>query len=746
MSAALGRTLFKLNLEKDQAVSFGGEVWKYRGRASDRERRLLFDNADQLVRDFTDRELIQHQVDGKLRYLTLVEKEALGRKHAGGRARVIMDSCGPLDKAHIDRVRSYVRGWERAGRPSRTIEALEPVIVDVAHEIGDHAAPSVRTFQRWIKLSEETGADPEAFVKQVANQGNYDKRHDPVLLEMIEDWVHKHYLVEPRKTLPYVFAMVKEELKEHNKPLPLADRLPMVGRATIYQIMRAVDRYTETYCHRGREEADHKFRMVEDGPVTERHNECWEIDHTTVDLIVIDHRTELPIGRPFITMAIDRHTRLIAGYYVSWDFPGIVPTIECLRNAALPKDSSLAKAKGVRNPWPAFNTPSQLVSDNAKHFYSKSYKEVCRNLGIDPARAPLKKAWFKGRIERMFGTYVRGLCHMVPGTSFSNIFQRLKEKPPEKVAACTLAEFDAMLVRFIVDIYHTRRHRILNTSPLIAYQESMRLHGMKRPLNPDELASKLSIPYWRTVQREGLLFENLWYRGPELIDLMVDKKLSRTVKIKVDPQDLTHIWFIHPATNKPVKVGIQKSMETKIRGITLDVHRLALSMQRANTDCLAGEDGISEAYGIIAKALEDKVRGNGLENRRLSAKHLDKLRARAEAYATQDAPEPQPLDPLEEVEISEELLAQVTADAEPTNLVPFTGSRVTPVPAPPPEQTAAPVPVAAPKEKKPPASKKPDAPDPPPKPPVPDLVEDDDVDFDDLVKSHTTVTKDDDHE
>jgi putative transposase len=38
----------------------------------------------------------------------------------------------------------------------------------------------------------------------------------------------------------------------------------------------------------------------------ERPNDVWQIDHTIVDLIVVDEETRLPIGRPFLTLAVDR--------------------------------------------------------------------------------------------------------------------------------------------------------------------------------------------------------------------------------------------------------------------------------------------------------------------------------------------------------------------------------------------------------------------------------------------------------
>ena len=46
---------------------------------------------------------------------------------------------------------------------------------------------------------------------------------------------------------------------------------------------------------------------------SERPNDVWQIDHTIVDLIVVDEETRLPIGRPYLTIAVDICTRMVAG-------------------------------------------------------------------------------------------------------------------------------------------------------------------------------------------------------------------------------------------------------------------------------------------------------------------------------------------------------------------------------------------------------------------------------------------------
>lgn len=46
-----------------------------------------------------------------------------------------------------------------------------------------------------------------------------------------------------------------------------------------------------------------------------------QIDHTPVDLIVVDERHRLPIGRPYLTAAIDVFSRCMVGLVVTLEAP-----------------------------------------------------------------------------------------------------------------------------------------------------------------------------------------------------------------------------------------------------------------------------------------------------------------------------------------------------------------------------------------------------------------------------------------
>jgi hypothetical protein len=51
--------------------------------------------------------------------------------------------------------------------------------------------------------------------------------------------------------------------------------------------------------------------------------EVMQIDHTCVDAIVVSEGTRKPLGRPWITLAIDVASRIVMGMFISFDASSI---------------------------------------------------------------------------------------------------------------------------------------------------------------------------------------------------------------------------------------------------------------------------------------------------------------------------------------------------------------------------------------------------------------------------------------
>ena len=106
-----------------------------------------------------------------------------------------------------------------------------------------------------------------------------------------------------------------------------------------------------------------------------------QIDHTPVDLIVVDEQYRRPIGRPYLTLAIDVYSRCIPGFCLSLEAPSAVSAGLCIAHAVLDKDAWLVQ-RGLDGPWPIWGKPDCIHLDNAAEFYSEALSRGCEQHGI----------------------------------------------------------------------------------------------------------------------------------------------------------------------------------------------------------------------------------------------------------------------------------------------------------------------------------------------------------------------------
>ena len=110
-----------------------------------------------------------------------------------------------------------------------------------------------------------------------------------------------------------------------------------------------------------------------------------QIDHTTVDLIVVDEVTRQPIGRPVLTLAIDVHTRLVTGFYLALDYPSTLRAGVCVAQSVFEKGAWLAERE-IDLPWPAAGLPRAVHVDNAGEFHSAAFTRALEDFGVKVAR------------------------------------------------------------------------------------------------------------------------------------------------------------------------------------------------------------------------------------------------------------------------------------------------------------------------------------------------------------------------
>lgn len=297
----------------------------------------------------------------------------------------------------------------------------------------------------------------------------------------------------------------------------------------------------------GRKAARDRF-----APVTGSLQAAWplsvvQIDHTLVDVIVVDSVTRTPIQRPWITLAIDVCSRCVAGFHLSLEPPSATSVALCIAHAALTKGPWLAE-RNILADWPVQGLMAHLHLDNAKEFRCEALRRGCEQYGIGIDYRPVRTPHYGGHIERLIGTMM-GKVHLLPGTTFSDV--RIKgDLDPEKTAAMTLEEVERWLGHAIAGLYHGTMHRALDTTPLAAWERGLLgdaiTPGPGQPVPvPDPrrfLIDFLPIER-RLIRREGVSLHSISYWSDILTTWIGEPE---KMIVRYDPRDLSRIYLLAP--------------------------------------------------------------------------------------------------------------------------------------------------------------------------------------------------------
>ncbi len=233
------------------------------------------------------------------------------------------------------------------------------------------------------------------------------------------------------------------------------------------------------------------------------------IDHTVIDLIVVDDRDRQPIGRPYLTLAIDVFTRCVLGMVVTLEAPSAVSVGLCLVHVACDKRPWL-EGLNVEMDWQMSGKPLLLYLDNAAEFKSEALRRGCEQHGIRLDYRPLGQPHYGGIVERIIGTAMQMIHDELPGTTFSNPDQR-GDYDSENKAALTLRELERWLT-LAVGTYHGSVHNGLLQPPAARWAEAVARVGVPAVVTRATSFLVDFLPILRrTLTRTGFVIDHIHY-------------------------------------------------------------------------------------------------------------------------------------------------------------------------------------------------------------------------------------------
>lgn len=506
------------------------------------------------------------------------------------------------------RIRLHYINWIKPDQIKFNVDRWSGLITAAAKEINDLKPPVANTVYVWWRRYKGTKSIINLIPKQVT--GFQHPRHSRYAI--FEDILTEVYLTPQKRKKSEVVKAIEDRIKNINLlKLPEA-QIPKLSKTTIYRWLADLQHDVVDAARLGADAARVKYRIAMGGLKVSAILERVEIDHTPIDLIVIDMHTMLPLGRPWLTLAIDKHSRMVLGFYLCFNAPSSHSVLQCLKHVILPKDEWLARFPDIQGVWPAYGIPELIAVDNGMDLHSEAFQKACMELGIQILYCPAGMPETKGSMERYFRSMNQGLIHSLPGTVFASVDER-GDYPSEDLAAIDMETLVHLITKWIVDIYNVSFHRGISTTPLLKWIESAQKSMIELPVYPQQLDVIIGIPAKRTVFHYGIELDSLHYNSRNLQEIRRRAGENIQVQLKYYEDSVAYIHVFDPHAKEYLRV------EAVDQGYAADLHREIHRLSRAHARKIFGENHSQNQLSEARHEIEEIVKA-AIKNKKMSTR------------------------------------------------------------------------------------------------------------------------------
>lgn len=541
-------------------------------------------------------------------------------------------------KKEFHRRRKYVMAVITARLVRMNATTLQPII-DAAsrtaceNDMPDPNPPAWKTvLYRWVLPFKSCSEDFRVLIPGYRARGNRkpkftgvpktgktftekDEQKAHEITELISEVKEEKLAAGQRCSISSICDDVLIKIQETNEFRSHSDKLPQPDESSIYSFFdRNLDEYEKDLLRHGKHYADLKYRETKPGPMPTRPLERTEMDHTPIDLLVIDTDVMLPIGRPKFTSEIDVFTKMDLGFWASFNYPGYLAVMKCLKHAILPKTYVRERYPSVQHDWPCYGIPETVVVDNAPEFHGESFEEAAAQLGFNIQYGPKGEPWYRPTIERAFRTKNTGTWHRQPGTTFSNILDK-GDYNPQKHALASFDDFMEMAHIFMIDIYPRQHHRGIKVDkfprhklrdievvPALLWEKAIKEYPPTLPPHRDELQVLIGEIKRRVIFSYGIDLDGLTYNSESLAGLRRRTPAGEQVVVKRDPDNISLIYVADEKNGLYFPVPAVNQEYT--RNLTLWQHKKIKAFARQRAKDTVNIDELLRAKQVMQEIIE----------------------------------------------------------------------------------------------------------------------------------------------
>ena len=459
------------------------------------------------------------------------------------------------------------KAWDIARERYKILEpilGLDTIPKNKIKDLCNELKISRSTLFRLVKKYKDSAGAVNALAPQPPPGGVGKKRINHDVEKIIAELIEKIYLNKQRNSIKSVIMEVRRQCVQASLKAP--------SKNTIHRRINLLSARYIIEKRKGKLSA-HSFTPNIGPSVSADYSmQSLMLDHTKVDLIVVDEFQRQPIGRPWLTVAIDIYSRCITGFYLSFDAPSSLSVGLCLVNSIFSKEDYLRRME-IEGNWPVFGKPDNLYIDQGAEFKSEAFIRGCEQNGIKIFWRRVGSPHLHGIIERLIGSLMKEV-HTLPGTTFSNPIDRGMYKSNNE-AVLTLKELEKWLLNVIVGQYNLDIHSNINEAPLTRYRQGLEIRSSSLISVTNEKVFLIDfLPLIkRTIQRDGFVIDNIHYFNNALVPWISQRNKKVIFNIRRDPRDLSRIYVLHPKESHYLEIPYKHMGRPSI---TLWEHRESL--------------------------------------------------------------------------------------------------------------------------------------------------------------------------
>lgn len=523
--------------------------------------------------------------------------------------------------------------WAQARQRAEIIGPLAALDV-VGHEAADAAAHALGLSRRQVYVLIRRARQGAGLVTDLARSrsgGGKGKGRLPESVErIIRELLQKRFLTKQKRSLATFHREVAQACK--------AQKLRAPARNTVALRIAGLDPLKATRRREGQDASRSLQGVGGEPPAVTAPLEQVQIDHTVIDLIVVDERDRQPIGRPYLTIAIDVFTRCVLGMVVTLEAPSSVSVGLCLVHVACDKRPWL-EGLNIEMEWPMSGKPRLLYLDNAAEFKSEALRRGCEQHGIRLDYRPLGQPHYGGIVERIIGTAMQMIHDELPGTTFSNPDQR-GDYDSENKAALTLRELERWLT-LAVGTYHGSVHNGLLQPPAARWAEAIARTGVPTVITRTTAFLVDFLPIIRrTLTRTGFVIDHIHYYADALKPWIARRDRLPAFLIRRDPRDISRIWVLEPEGQHYLEIPYRTLSHP---AVTLWEQRQALAKLRQQGREQVDESALFRMIGQMREIVSTAQKAT--RKARRDADRRQHLKATAVLFKTTPPPDADMADP-----------------------------------------------------------------------------------------------------